>query len=277
MAQKGVFMNSHQHSMRQMALSQGSFADRIAKAGLGLALIAGIAAILSGFGSRFGWWYFRTGFTLLRVAAIGGIVAAAISLSGGVLARHERRGAVFFAAAAGILIGLLTAGIPWSWEQRAKQLPFIHDITTDMVNPPQFKAIQLPGQSAVNPPAYGGPETAALQKRAYPDIRPFMLSASPASAFAVALAAAKQMGWRIIDSNEQEGRIEAIATTFWFGFKDDVVVRVTPEFKGSRVDIRSASRVGRSDIGTNAERIRSFLRSLKEASVPKDSSEDVRY
>jgi uncharacterized protein (DUF1499 family) len=70
------------------------------------------------------------------------------------------------------------------------------------------------------------------------------------------------MGWEIVDSDPERGRIEATATTFWFGFKDDVVVRVRPASEGSRIDVRSVSRVGRSDVGTNAERIEEYLEKL---------------
>jgi uncharacterized protein (DUF1499 family) len=269
-------MNVQQQTLRQPVLSQWTFADRIAEAGLGLAVLAGLAAILSGLGTRWVWWYFMTGLTLLRVAAIGGIVSAIVSLAGGVLARHEHRGTIFFAAAAGILVGLLTAGIPWSWAHRAEQMPLIHDITTDMTNPPQFKAIMPLRVGAENAAVYSGPETASQQMSAYPDIRPLVLSSSPASAFDTALVTAKNMGWQIVDSNANEGRMEAIATTFWFGFKDDIIVRVTPGTKGSIVDIRSTSRVGLSDIGTNAQRVRSFLQKMNEAMGSK-SSEDIGY
>ncbi len=75
------------------------------------------------------------------------------------------------------------------------------------------------------------------------------------------------MGWKIVDENQAEGRIEATATTRWFGFKDDVVIRIAPSGgNGSRVDVRSVSRVGRSDVGTNARRIRAFLKKFAEAS-----------
>ena len=70
------------------------------------------------------------------------------------------------------------------------------------------------------------------------------------------------MGWEIVDANPGQGRIEATDATFWFGFKDDMVVRVAPTETGSRVDVRSLSRVGRSDVGTNAKRIRAFLARL---------------
>lgn len=257
-------MNAQQEILRQPVLSHGTLADRIAEAGCGLAMLAGIAAALSGLGTKWGWWYFMTGFSLLKVAAISGGLAAVLSLIGGVMAKHEHRGSIFFVAAAGILVGLLAAGIPMSWAYRAGKMPMIHDITTDMVNPPQFKAIMPLRSGATNPPTYGGPETAAQQSSAYPDIRPLMLPTTRQTAFERAFLTAKNNGWQIVDSNRREGRIEAVATTFWFGFKDDIVVRVTPVVDGSRVDVRSTSRVGLSDIGTNAERIRGFLKKMNE-------------
>jgi len=264
--------------MRQPVLSQWTFADRITELGFGVAILAGVVAILSGLGTRWGWWYYMTGLTLLRIAALSGGVASIVSLIGGALARHEHRGAIFFVASAGILIGLLTVGIPWSWAHRAEQMPLIHDITTDMVNPPQFKAIMPLRVDAENSAIYKGQETASQQMNAYPDIRTLTLPSSPASTFNTALETAKNMGWQIVDSNAKDGWIEAVASTFWFGFKDDIIVRVTPGLRGSRVDMRSTSRVGLSDIGTNADRIRTFLRRMNDAAaVSSGSSDDVGY
>ena len=73
------------------------------------------------------------------------------------------------------------------------------------------------------------------------------------------------MGWHIVAAKSEEGRIEATATTLWFGFKDDVVIRIMPTAAGSRLDIRSKSRVGLSDVGVNAARIREFVAALGES------------
>jgi len=153
--------------------------------------------------------------------------------------------------------------VPWQWMQLAKRLPPIHDITTDTGNPPKFAAILALRKKASNPPDYGGPAIAAQQHTAYPDIKPPMLGVPPGDAFDKALAVARKMGWNIVDANKAAGRIEAVATTFWFGFRDDIVIRVEKSGLGSRVDIRSVSRVGISDIGTNAERIRKFLAEMR--------------
>jgi uncharacterized protein (DUF1499 family) len=114
-------------------------------------------------------------------------------------------------------------------------------------------------KDAPNSAEYGGPEIAAKQRAAYPDIRTIEVGIPTAKAYENALEVARQMGWRIVDGNPSEGRIEATATTRWFGFKDDVVIRIAPTpGNWSRLDIRSVSRVGISDVGANACRIRSF-------------------
>ena len=143
-------------------------------------------------------------------------------------------------------------------------MPPIHDITTDTENPPSFISILQLRKGAQNPAGYGGPNIAAQQRAAYPDITSEILALPPDQAFERAYRTARRMGWQIIDRNMEEGRIEATDTTSWFGFKDDIVIRVTPVDNGSRVDIRSVSRVGRSDVGTNARRIRKYLKLLTE-------------
>jgi uncharacterized protein (DUF1499 family) len=158
--------------------------------------------------------------------------------------------------------GLLVAGIPWQLKLTAQRVPPIHDITTDTENPPAFVAVVPLRKDAPNPADYGGSETAAQQLAAYPDVKPVLLTVSPEQAFVKALAAAGDMGWEIVEAKSTEGRIEATDTTFWFGFKDDVVVRIRAADHGSRIDVRSVSRVGKSDVGTNAKRIRAYLERL---------------
>jgi uncharacterized protein (DUF1499 family) len=137
--------------------------------------------------------------------------------------------------------------------------PLIHDITTDTNNPPPFVALQPERATSENGAAYGGPAVATQQKRGYPDLAPLVLALPPEQAFARVETAARAMGWRVVAAAPAEGRLEASDTTRWFGFTDDIVVRVKPGPGGSRIDVRSASRVGRSDLGVNARRIRAFI------------------
>jgi uncharacterized protein (DUF1499 family) len=163
------------------------------------------------------------------------------------------------------ILGLVVVGFPWSYWRAAQAVPPIHDITTDPDDPPAFDAILPARAGAPNPATYGGQELAAQQRQAYPDIRPLTLDLPAERAFGLALETARAQGWRIVASEPQRRRIEASDQTFWFGFIDDVVIRVTPAGTSSRIDVRSVSRVGKSDIGTNAARIRAYLEKLRAA------------
>jgi uncharacterized protein (DUF1499 family) len=216
-------------------------------------IVAAAGALLllaSGLGVRLGLWTYGTGFALLRYAFYTGMAAAVLALVALLLPQGRARWIAALLAALGV--GAATAYLPYSVQEHAKSAPRINDITTDTEKPPQFK----------KPLPYGGPQVAEQQRKAYPDIQPAVLAAGPEAAFARALAAAQAMGWDIVDAQPKEGRIEATATTFWFGFKDDVVVRITPLAAGSRIDARSKSRVGRGDTGTNAQRVRAYLKRL---------------
>lgn len=228
-----------------------------------LALVVLLAAMMSGLGARWGMWHFRTGFTILRWSVYGGIVLVLAAVAVGVITRpgSGRRG--FPVAVGALLVGLLVVVIPWQWQRTARSVPPIHDITTDVVNPPRFVAVAPLRADAPNPVEYPGAQVAAQQQAAYPDIRPLVVDLNATAAFERAHRAAEEMGWTIVAAVPEEGRIEATDRTFWFGFRDDVVIRLT-ELDANRtvIDVRSKSRVGGSDVGTNARRIRNYLRKI---------------
>ncbi len=233
----------------------------IPRALLAVALVAALAVAASGFGARFGVWDFRVGFAILRWAAYAGIALAVLALVD-FLAPRVRSGHAATLLAA-LLVGGAAAALPLYWQHTARAVPPINDITTDPDDPPALVALlPLRAQAAVSA-RYPGPDTARLQREGYPDLLPLTLRLPPREAFARALDAARTMGWQIVATDEAAGRIEATATTPWFGFTDDVVVRVVPAGTGSRIDVRSVSRVGRSDLGANAKRIRAYLASLQ--------------
>jgi uncharacterized protein (DUF1499 family) len=228
---------------------------------LALALVALLMLCASGPGTRMGLWHFRTGFSLMRYAAYLGVLAALLGLAGVLMARG--RGRVI--AAAALVLGALAWFFPWNMRRGAGQYPPIHDITTDTRNPPAFVAVAPLRADAPNPVAYAGDSAAIAQQKAYPDVRPMMMAMPVDSAFSLALRTAREMGWELVDQNRRDGRIEATATTPFFGFKDDVVIRVSSASGISRVDVRSKSRVGRGDIGANAKRVRAYLQRLRAA------------
>lgn len=228
-----------------------------------LAIVAALLAVSAGFGSRWGWWRFRIGFIIMLVALLGGLVAIVLSIIGAISTRPSTTRRGFIYAIFSLLVSLIVVGLPLNLIINGFRLPPIHDITTDTENPPRFVAILPLRKDADNPSDYGGAEIAAQQHKAYPNIRPATLNLKPAQAFERALAAARDMGWDIVEAAPAQGRIEATARTFWFGFKDDVIIRVTQSGDASRVDVRSVSRVGTSDVGANAKRIQTYLERLQ--------------
>jgi uncharacterized protein (DUF1499 family) len=230
-----------------------------------VAVLAGLLMMAAGFGSRWGLWHFRTGFSVLRWATYLALFAVVISLVAMLRARPGSAKSGLRLSLVALILALGFVWFPWQWRRTARGVPPIHDITTDTESPPQFVAV-LPlraADNATNPVEYGGPDIATQQKSAYPDIDPIALDVPPQQAFQRALNAARAMGWDIVQTSLADGRIEATDQTFWFGFKDDVVIRILPAGGGSRIDVRSKSRVGGGDAGTNAKRVREYLARLQ--------------
>jgi uncharacterized protein (DUF1499 family) len=229
------------------------------------AALALLLLALAPLGWRLGLWHYAISFVPIGLAgllAIVGAVLAGIGLGFG-RATLRWRGAALPVLA--VLLGLAIV-VAAGQIVRHGAVP-IHDISTDLDNPPAFVAA-LPARRAEHAAseAYGGAALARQQQSAYPDIAPTLLPVAPAQAFALAIATAKAMpGWTITASDPQAGRIEASQPSFWFGFVDDVVIRVQSASAGSRVDVRSLSRQGVGDLGVNARRVRAYMAALKRA------------
>lgn len=237
----------------------------IARAGLALTVLGALALLLSGAGSRWDWWDFRTGFVIFRATLYTGLLVIVVVLTGLVLALLARAGRTILLALASLALLIAVAAVPVGHLRGAGRVPPIHDITTDPDDPPRFVAVLPLRRGAPNSAEYAGPALAAQQRAGYPDLGPARFAAPPATVIARATEVARGLGWEIVAADPAEGRLEATDRTRWFGFRDDVVVRVRPDGAGSRVDVRSVSRVGRSDLGTNARRIRAFVEALRAA------------
>ena len=165
-------------------------------------------------------------------------------------------------AATVIVFAGIAVAVPLSMMNRGSSVPPIHDISTDMVNPPEFVAIVPLRADAPNPPEYEGELSAAQQRQAYPDLKTLSYTQPKAELVDAAAQAASNLGWEMVNTDANQGLVEATDTTTWFGFKDDVVIRVQDKGDKRIVDIRSKSRMGASDLGKNAERIRDFIKEL---------------
>jgi uncharacterized protein (DUF1499 family) len=168
---------------------------------------------------------------------------------------RRRGGTVTVIAAAA---GFAAVAVPIAVVINAGDKPPINDISTDTTTPPPFQAIDATLRGAGASPIEYNPAFAPQQERAYPDVRPLDLPVEPGKAFDVALAACEK-DWQIILADRAAGRIEAVERSLWWGYRDDIVIRLTATPTGTRVDMRSKSRVGESDLGANARRIAAYL------------------
>jgi len=248
-----------------------------------IALIAGlgglIAIVAAGPGYQMEWWDLGFAFfTLMQYGIYAAMAAAGIGLLAFLILLFSRpkTGLVTSLFAAVIGLGLLAVMMPQL--TAAQNVPPIHDITTDTENPPEFQAV-LPlrqEDGASNPAEYQGDKIVKArsgeaktvrewQEEGYPDIETLTFRESPEEIFDRAIiVAGADMGMTIHGADKDAGRIEASETSFWFGFTDDVVIRIVEGPGGGTVlDIRSKSRVGQSDIGANAERIRTFSEKMQ--------------
>jgi uncharacterized protein (DUF1499 family) len=195
-------------------------------------------------------------------AGAGVAVIAVLAAFSAILNRRTGAGAVSVLT----LIGaLLVVWVPYSNRVALQASPRLSDITTDMRNPPLFEKTKLLRRAtkARNTLDYDE-EKAEVQRKHYPDIKPVILPVPPGEAFERCLAAVKRFGWTIVTADKLIGKIEAHETSLFFGFVDDVSIRILTEGSGSRVDIRSSSRVGRRDAAKNANRVRRLISAISE-------------
>lgn len=232
----------------------------LARLALGLALLAlattaaGPVLIHAGVASAL------PGFRIFGLGLLASLPALLFSLAAlvrtrGAAGQPGRAHALCAAVVSASLVALLIAlALP------ARRVPAIHDVTTDPADPPVFAPVERP----IGSPAQGAypPENAVVQQSAYPELAPIHVSLPPPQAFDAAGRAATALGWKIVRSDPETGTIEATATSRVFRFVDDVAIRIRADGEGARVDLRSCSRVGKSDIGANAARIRAFAERL---------------
>lgn len=236
---------------------------KISRLALVLSIIALVLLLIGGPGYRMGLW--GLGFGLMdamRYALFAGAAGAILAIV--FLLIPKMRAGQTVPLVAALVLGACVAAVPIYVRSTAQSLPFIHDISTDTSNPPEFVDVRPLREDAPNPPEYAGDEVATQQAEAYPDIQTLETEMDPGALVKLAEDTAREQGWEIVSAVTEDGRIEATDTTLWYGFKDDIVIRIRATGDGSILDIRSKSRVGGSDLGKNAARIRGYLEDLQE-------------
>jgi uncharacterized protein (DUF1499 family) len=264
--------------------------DFVVPFALNLSLLLPVYFMVAALGTKFGVWDWHFGLgtltfkfgpqALMGAAGLGALAFLVALIASPAPARITARGrAAAFAALAIPAAGLIYVG---QLREAQKHIPPIHDISTDWQDPPEFSVAILALRGTQSNPIehpweafpagdaryrdLAGKTYPEVQAWAYPDLVPIVLEVAPDKAFVAALGAARKLGLETVTVDADAGRIEAVATTLWFGFKDDVVIRVRADAAaGTIVDVRSVSRVGRSDLGTNAKRIRALRETLLHA------------
>jgi uncharacterized protein (DUF1499 family) len=252
-----------------------AFRDWWVRVALVASLLLPVYFLIAAFGTKFGYLDWSVGFVEMtfRWGPRLLLATAALALIGALLGLFisPRKGVV--AALVALAIPLIGVGYGMYLRSASADIPPIHDISTDLDNPPAFSEAVVRARAAVadsndldlrNKYTSDGRAFAELQREHYPEIAPVMTDLDPARTFDVALDLARDEGWEIGATNAEVGDIEAIDRTFWYGFTDDIAIRVRPEGMGARVDVRSVSRVGRSDLGANAKRVGPYLQRLRE-------------
>ena len=243
-----------------------------------IALMTPLIFIIAALGVKIGLWGVGFGFgkLTLKLGPLMLLLAGVFGLLSVILAAAIKPRKGFFTAGLALIIAFGGIGKIVGLKKTVDKLPYIHDVTTNTQDVPVFTdAIMKPRAAVkgVNSADYKGKRdkrdnklVSALQTQAYPNISSLILSDEPDVVFGKAEAIINDLGWDIVNSDVEAGIIEATDTTFWYGFKDDVIIRLRPsEGGGTLVDMRSLSRLGASDLGKNAQRIRAFLKKLKAA------------
>ncbi|MCO5130987.1 MAG: DUF1499 domain-containing protein [Xanthobacteraceae bacterium] len=236
-----------------------------------LAVFAAVVAVMSIIVVRFGFLEVRPALTTFAGALACAVLAILLALAGfAAIWRSGARGLGRIAAALFIAVAVLA--YPSYLALQYRQLPRIHDITTDPIDPPRFDVLaRLRTGDDTNPAVYAGLYSAEQQRRAYPDIAPVRLDVPVRRAYDATLNFVTRRKWRIVDARSpqpprREGHIEAVARTPVMGLREDIAIRVAPDGDGARIDIRSSSRHFDSDLGSNAARIAKLIADLNTVS-----------
>ncbi|MCE2729393.1 MAG: DUF1499 domain-containing protein [Sphingomonadaceae bacterium] len=242
-----------------------------------IVLAAGVGALfwglVSAVGTGWGFWEYTSGLKGVAGAFLLGLGAILIGAVQGWRVRKAVNPPP--RARRWVGMGVALAYVAWvgTFLMAALTVPAIHDVSTDLADPPAFQTLTLRADNLDNIPGADDADMrgltplqrwAVVHQKAYGDIRSVRSNEPVPMVIAKAERLAKARGWEVAVSLPEEGRFEATETSAFFQFKDDVVLRVRPSEtgEGSIVDMRSVSRVGVSDLGMNAKRVRAFLADL---------------
>ena len=237
--------------------------SKLAVSSMTLGLLAIILPVLGGLGTRVGVWSFGIGLLLAPLGLLAGVIGLLLGLVA--LTRLRKAGKPLGMAASGTGVSALGSLYLGSLVLSAFSVAPIHNVSTDIEDPPQFTAAASLRAETDNSLVYDSETIGPLQREGYPDLGPLVLDMPRDRMYELVRGVLIDMGFELTREDPEQGEIEAVATTFFFGFKDDLVVRLRETGAGTRMDVRSVSRVGVVDLGANAERIFEIIGRVQDA------------
>ena len=237
--------------------------SKLAVSSMTLGLLAIVLPVLGGLGTRVGVWSFGIGLLLAPLGLLAGVIGLLLGLVA--LTRLRKAGKPLGMAASGTGVSALGALYLGSLVLSAFSVAPIHNVSTDIEDPPQFTAAASLRAETDNSLVYDSETIGPLQREGYPDLGPLVLDMPRDRMYELVRGVLIDMGLELTREDPEQGEIEAVATTFFFGFKDDLVVRLRETGAGTRMDVRSVSRVGVVDLGANAERIFEIIGRVQDA------------
>lgn len=255
------------------ALRKRIWAERLTWIALLLSIGAVVLALFAALGSGWGLWHFQAGFEILRWAFYAAVAGAVLAISAWFMSRRGE-GTLTVVNIIALVVALIFIGYLLNMVRISRSVPPIHDVTTNLDAVPRFFRLSLREDNFAMVPAQDDPRLMrmshvdrwrALHEQSYGDLRTIRVPWDVPGTIKRAESLARERGWEVA-SADPRGVLEATDTSTFFRFKDDVVLRAVPNpAGGSNVDMRSVSRVGVSDLGVNARRIREFLADLQES------------
>ena len=241
--------------MPENTAAPSSFAKLSFVIAIGLLLLLPLSVL----GVRLDIWHFTIGLMLCAISLAGSfflqIILAIWLLRKPTIATKRQLRKTSLVALPPLLVAAVLI-------RQSGDKPAIHDVTTDTQEPPEFSfLVDVRGQDSNDLSI--NPDVIRAQRKAYPQIQPLTSELSVEQALSQALSTCQEMGWQIQKVDRKTGHIEASATTRWFAFVDDIVIRIRPTPEGSVIDLRSVSRVGEGDLGANARRIETFINTFR--------------
>ncbi len=240
--------------------------NRVARASLVCGLLGVLFPIVGALGARIGVWSFVVGAPLVLVGFLSALSAAILGVVA--MLRLRQTGGRLVVSAHGAALGLLMCLYLGGQLLAALPAPLIHNVSTDIENPPAFTHAPTLRPESSNPLVYESERIGPMQREAYPDVKPLVVAVARDELHARVKRVLEEMEMTVTRDDPVAGEIEAVATTFWFGFEDDLVVRLREVEDGTRMDVRSVSREGLGDMGTNANRVMEVIKRVHSVNMP---------